>query len=800
MKAPCIRPAILILFALAAAGAPARPPAAAERATRPAGDIDANAVIGRYCAGCHNASVLAGNLSLARFDAGAAGHNAEVAEKIIRKLRAGMMPPPGMPRPEGNTLGAVAEGLEKTLDAVAARAPNPGGRTFQRLNRAEYSRAIHDLLALDVNAGNWLPLDPLLANFDNMADAQTLSPTLLESYLNAASAISRMAVGDRIPPAIDETYRNSQYLSQHPWDHVEGAPYGTRGGMVIDHVFPVDGEYVFGLKFSSGSNTKLEDVDVSIDGERVALVLFDANRPGIGADGRGDVATRTQPVSVRAGQHRVAAAFIQRAEGPYEDLIRPHGWSFAGGGSGGAGITTLPHLTDVIISGPYRVTGLSETPTSRKIFTCRPTGAADERPCAREIVARLAGEAYRRTPAPAEIDGLMAFYDRGGKKGGFEIGVRGALEAILASPHFVLRMEREPGHVKAGQNYRIGELDLASRLSFFLWGTPPDQELQDLAGRGRLSAELERQARRMLADPRSEALATRFAAQWLRLQALSGVHPDPNFYPNFDENLAKAMRRETELFFHNLVREDRSALELLTGDYTFVNERLARHYGFPGVAGTQFRRVKYPDATRKGLLGQGSILVLTSLANRTSPVLRGKWVMETLIGMPPPPPPPNIPDLEETAGAQSGRTLTTRERMEAHRANPACHSCHRFMDPIGLALDNFDVTAKWRVRENGAPLDTRGEFYDGTRISSPAELVEVLKKRPLPLMRTLTENLLAYALGRRVEYPDQPTVRAITGDAEANGWRMSSFILGVIKSAAFQMRRASGDEPSLASK
>jgi hypothetical protein len=449
-------------------------------------------------------------------------------------------------------------------------------------------------------------------------------------------------------------------------------------------------------------------------------------------------------------------------------------------------------LQNLIVRGPYDPTGLSETKSRERIFTCRPTQASEERPCAESILSRLASRAYRRPATAVDLAGLLAFYDAGAAKAGFELGIRNGIEAILSSPNFVLRLEREPPGAGPGEPYRVGDVELATRLSFFLWGTPPDGELHALASRGELSrpGELERQARRMLEDPRAEALGSRFAAQWFRLQDLYKNRPDPNFYPNFDENLADAMRRETELFFEDLVREDRSFLDLFLADYTFLNERLAAHYGIRGVAGESFRRVSYPDASRRGLLGHGSVLVLTSMANRTSPVLRGKWVMEVLMGTPPPPPPPNVPDLEQTEGAAAGRMLTTRERLALHSENPTCHSCHRFMDPIGLALDNFDVTAKWRYRENGAPLDTRGEFYDGTPISTPAELVETLLKRPAPLARTFTENLLAYALGRRVEYYDQPTVRAIAKAAEGNDYRMSSFLLGVVTSETFRMKRA----------
>jgi hypothetical protein len=758
---------------------------------------DFNPVIKRYCVGCHSDKGKAGGLSLAAFDAAHAAQNPEVAEKVIRKLQAGFMPPPLSPRPDASTYAALITSLETGIDAASAINPNPGVRTFQRLNRPEYARAVHDLLALDVDAGNWLPLDTKSANFDNIADAQALSPTLLEAYLNAAGAISRMAVGDRNAPTVDSTYSSPGYLSQHPWDHVEGAPYGTRGGTVVEHVFPADAEYVFEVDLVSGSNARFEDIDISIDGERVALIEYESGPAG-GADGRGAVPMRTEPILIKAGQHLVAAAFVRKIEGPYEDLIRPHDWSFAGGGSGGPGITTLPHVRDLIVKGPYRATGISETASRQRIFSCRPTVAAEERPCARQILSRIGSDAYRRPMTAGELDRLLPLYEKGaarasgsGGSGGFEAGVRSALEAILASPYFIFRMEKAPELAKPGGTYRVADVDLASRLSFFLWGTPPDQELLALANKGALSvpATLEKQTRRMLADPRADALGSRFAAQWLRLQDVDKVHPDPNNYPNFDDNLAAAMRRETELFFNSLVREDRSVLDLYRANYTFVNERLARHYGFAGVSGPEFRRVEYPDDTRRGLLGQGSVLVQTSLANRTSPVLRGKWVMEVLMGTPPPPPPPDIPALEETAGAKDGKMLTTRERMELHRANPSCASCHRFMDPIGLALDNFDVTAKWRERENGMPLDTRGDFYDGTPVTTPSELNAALLKRPVPLVRTFTENLMAYALGRRVESFDQPAIRAIARTAEANQYKMSSFILGVIKSDAFQMRR-----------
>lgn len=754
-------------------------------------DVDPNAIVSRTCVRCHSDSRLRGNLSLEDFDIGQASANAETIERMIRKVRAGMMPPPGTRAPAGDTLAQLAATLEEIMDDNAERNPNPGRRTFQRLNRPEFEQAIKNLLGLEVRADDWLPLDQMSANFDNIADVQALSPTLLEAYLNAAADISRMAVGDRNARSINATYRNSQYQSQHPWDQVQGAPYGTRGGMAVNHVFPADGMYQFGMTFASGRNERFEDIDISIDGERVALMAY--TRSGEAADGRGGGALWSEPVFVRAGQRSVSAAFIKRMDGPYEDLIRPHDWSMAGGGSGGSGITTLPHLQELIVGGPDDVTGVSDTPSRNAIFVCRPTASSEEEVCAREIIRNLASRAYRRSVTDEEVEGLMSFYQMGHEKAGFERGIRDALEAVLASPFFVLRLEREPEGVDPGEAYRLDGPELASRLSFFLWGTPPDAELLRVAESGDLNdeKELERQTRRMLADPRAEALGDRFAYQWLRLQDIYKVRPDPNFFPNFDETLANAMTEETSLFFNHLVQEDLDALELFEANYTFVNERLATHYGMQGVAGNHFRRVEYSDGARAGLLGHGSILVLTSLANRTSPVLRGKWVMEVLMGTPPPPPPPGVPDLDDTEGTQDGKRLTTRERMEMHRQNPTCNACHRFMDPIGLALDNFDVTGQWRLRENGMGLDTRGEFYDGTPITSPKEVADAILRRPVPLMRNLTENLMAYAMARRVEFYDMPTVRQIVADAEDDGqYRMQSLIVGVVTSDAFRMKRA----------
>jgi hypothetical protein len=752
-----------------------------------------NSVIETYCQDCHNENLMTGNLSLEKFDVAAADKNLVVSEKMIRKLRAEMMPLPGAPRPAGDTLKALVETMEEVIDRSSH--PNPGARTFQRLNRSEYERVIRDLLGIEVNAGDFLPLDTKSANFDNIADVQALSPTLLEAYLNAAASVSRMAVGDRNAPAALVTHNASPFTSQHPWDHIEGTPYGTRGGIVTNHDFPADGLYSFRLNISGGTGTRLEDLDVSVGGERVALLHYekgvDQNLASADSPAGADYIS-TEPMAIKAGQKKISAAFVRRGDGPYEDLIKPHDWSKASNGTASAGTTEPPHVMEIAVIGPRKVTGISETPSRKIIFSCHPTAAPAQKACAEKILSRLATKAYRRPLTQHDRDGLMQFYTSGAAAGGFEEGVRVALQALLSNPYFVFRFEKAPANAVAGQDYRISDYDLASRLSFFLWESIPDEELMTLAQQHKLSNDkvLEAQVKRMLADPRSEVLSTRFAAQWLRLQDIEKVRPDAFWFPDYTQQLSESMERETELFFNDIVKNNRSILDLFTADFTYVNERLARHYGIPNVSGPEFRKVTYPDSTRRGLLGHGSMLVQTSLANRTSPVLRGKWVMEVLIGMPPPPPPPNVPTLDETTDGKEGRPLTTRERMELHRKNPTCNTCHQYMDPIGLSLDNFDVTGKWRYRENGMLLDTKGKMYDGMAVTTPSDLLASLLKRPIPLVRSFTENLMAYALGRRVEDYDQPTVRAIAKQAEANNYRISSVVLAVVKSSAFRSKRA----------
>ncbi len=791
--------------------ADAQPPSAAA----PAAADPQTALVRQYCAGCHSERGKSGGLSLASFEAGTAAQHAEVAEKMIRKLRAGMMPPPGARRPDAAELLALAGALETRIDRAAAAAPNPGRRPFQRLNRVEYTRAVHDLLALDVDVSGLLPPDSISQGFDNVADSQPLSPALMEGYLRAAGTVTTLAIGNPDAEPSEAHYSVPKTASQ--LRRVDGAPLGTRGGIAVTHTFPADGDYVLRIElhgnadgFLFGGPAAGEQIDVSINGERKALLDVDPNM----AEVTTSLFLKTPPIHVNAGPQRIAAAFIQRFEGPVNDLVAPIDHTLADTQIGVAyGITTLPHLKDLAILGPQHVTGVSSTPSRDRIFSCRPTTAAEEEGCATAIVTRLAAQAFRHPASRRDIAALMRFYADGRKERDFENGIASALEAILASPQFVFRVEpasaeaiaraSQPGGGRSPKTLarqapqtasletseRVSDVALASRLSFFLWESGPDAALTKVALQGRLTApgELARQVSRMLKDPRADALSTRFAAQWLRLNDVGAMLPDAILYPYYDHTLGEAFVRETELFFQSIVRDDRSVLDLLTADYSYVNERIARHYGIANVTGPEFRRVTLPE-TRRGLLGQGSILVLTSVADRTSPVMRGKWIMEVLLGSPPPPPPPNVPALEATSGTAAGKVLSTRERMEEHRKSPACQSCHRVIDPLGLALDNFDVTGKWRIKDNEVPVDSAGVMYDGTKIDGPASLRDALLKHQDVFLQTFTENLMTYALGRRVEYYDMPAVRAIIRQAATSDLRFSSFVFGIVNSAAFQRR------------
>jgi len=801
----------------AVAQSPQKPVAAHAPATTTMLPAEQTAMVKQYCATCHSERGKAGNLSLAGFDAAKIEHNGELTEKIIRKLRAGMMPPAGARRPEPAVIDAMVTSFESRMDRLAAVNPNPGWRPFQRLNRAEYSNAVRDLLNVDVDVSTYLPPDTISHGFDNVADAQSFSPTLMDGYLRAASQISRLAVGDRTASASSVTYKIARAASQ--MRRVDGAPMGTRGGVSVVHTFAADGHYV--LKASlhyeplgglAGRNTMTaydikEQVEFSVNGERVALV--DLNTRMSETDPKNGLDLVTPPVHIKAGPQRVTAAFVQKLDGPVDDLLMPLENTLADV-SITWGVTMLPHLRDFVVQGPLDVTGVSDTPSRLKIFSCRPTAKAEEESCATEIVKKLSTQAFRGAPSAADLQDAMKFYEQGRAKGGFESGIRLTVQSILMSPRFLFRLEQQPtslgnGAIRAAEAgapvartvrdkvaYRIADEDIASRLSFFLWGTVPDADLIRAASVGSLktSAGVEKQVRRMLADRKSEALATRFGSQWLRLQDLDKIFPDYLLYPQYDDTLAKAMKKETELFFDSIVREDRSVLDLITADYSFVNERLAIHYNIPNITGHAFQRVTLPPY-RRGLLGQGSILTLTSVADRTSPVQRGKWVMEVLLASPPPPPPPNVPALDDSVKASDGgKMLSTRERMEQHRANPSCTSCHRVIDPLGLALENFDVTGAWRIKDNEVPVDVVGDLYDGMKMEGPAGLRAALLKHQDLFLTGFTESMLTYALGRRVEYTDMPMIRAIVRDAGKKDHKLSAFVLGVVNSPAFKMGMA----------
>jgi hypothetical protein len=781
----------------------ARTGAAVAAPATPAFDATAHtATVKTYCATCHSERGKAGGLSLAAFDAATLLDDVALAEKMIRKLRTGMMPPSGAKRPEGTGVADLAGAFEMRIDAAAGRTPNPGSRSFLRLNRAEYARAVKDLLALDIDVSALLPADTISHGFDNVADAQTFSPALMESYLRAAGKVTALALGDPDAAAGEALYRVPKTASQ--LQRVDGAPFGTRGGVSVVHTFPADGEYLFRVElhgnacgFLFGGPAQNEQVEISIDGERKAVLDIDPKM----YEGSTSLIMKSPVVHVSAGPHRVTAAFMQRFEGPVNDLIAPIDHTLADTQIGVAyGITTLPHLKDLAIAGPQRVTGISDTDSRRAVFTCRPTSSRNEQDCATEIVRRVSTRAFRRPVNDVEFAELMAFYASGRQERDFEGGIAAALEAVLASPQFLFRLESAPvasATTRAGAPYRLRDLDLATRLSFFIWGVGPADELVRLASQGRLTAPgtFEKQVRRLLADPRSEALSSRFAAQWLRLRDVEEILPDALLYPYFDRTLGRAMMRESELFFDSLVREDRSLLDLITADYTFVNERLARHYDIPNVTGTEFQRVTVPEY-RRGILGHGSVLVQTSVADRTSPVMRGKWVMEVMLGSPPPAPPPNVPALEETGGASGTKILTVRERMEQHRKNPACQSCHRVIDPLGLTLENFDVTGRYRIKDNGNPVDANGVLYDGTAMEGPTGLKAALIKNKHAFLLSFTESFMTYALGRRVGPEDMPTVRRIVREAEAQNFRISSFVLGVASSPAFQMNSQPTAEPT----
>jgi len=751
-------------------------------------------MIGKYCVGCHNQRLRTGGLVLEGLDPSQAPAQADLWEKVVRKLRTNAMPPPGLPQPDQAARQTFITYLEGQLDRAAEAHPNPGRPILHRLNRAEYANAVRDLLALDIDAASLLPPDDSAYGFDNISDALGLSPALQEHYLSAALKIGALAAGDTHVAPGSETYRIKQDLSQN--QHIEGMPLGTIGGTRVLYNFPLDGEYVLqaklfrtNLNIVRGLSTE-HQVEFAVDGQRVRLATFGGpadlaalfDKPTDTGDAV-DARLRVR-IPVKAGPHEVTVAFVQGPAVALPDRLQPYirssvdNFDWAG----------LPHFQTFAITGPFHATGTGDTPSRRRIFTCRPVDRASNDACAKQIVSTIARRAYRQPVTDADLKILMSFYESGFKDGGFEAGIETALQRILASPKFVFRVERDPAGLPPV--HRITDIELASRLSFFLWSSIPDDELLNVASQGMLQnpAVLETQVRRMLADPKAEALVTNFAGQWLHLRNVPNVLPNSDLFPDFDDNLRQSMRRETELFFESIIREDHSVVDLLAADYTFVNERLARHYGIPDIYGSRFRRVAITDDARKGLLGQASILAVTSHAERTSPVVRGKFILENILGTPVPPPPPDVPALKETAAGDKPKTM--REQMAEHRANAACATCHKVMDPIGFALENFDAVGAWRTREAGGAIDASGQLADGTSVDGVVTLREALVRRPDMFASTLTEKLLTYGLGRGLDYYDMPVVRAIVRDAARSDHRFSSIVMGIVRSTPFQMRTA----------
>jgi hypothetical protein len=767
--------------------------------------ISQQQLVTKYCVGCHNDRAKTGGLSLEKLDADHPEANPETWEKVIRKLRAGLMPPSGAQRPDRATLENFRGTIETAIDTAALQHKIPGVTALHRLNRTEYANAIRDFINVDVDVSTILPADDSSEGLDNIADVLGTSPALIERYVSAAAKISRLAVGDTDIGPISTTYKVRGDLTQD--NHIEGLPVGTRGGILIRHNFPVDGEYQF--KFSLlkvnfgpqyGGAAKGEQLEMSLNGERVALMdLKSTNYYYIRGGAQGGPATALEiRFPVKAGPQTIIVTFTKKTAAGVDDLIQRYGASTADLQTGVQfGYTTVPHLSGVEILGPYNVLGPGDTPSRKRIFVCRPAGAADESACAKKIISTLSRHAYRRPITDTDVQPLLNFYREGRKTGDFDKGIEMALRRILADPQFVFRFERDPANIPAGSPHRVTDLELASRLSFFLWSSIPDDELLNVAEQGKLKdpAVLQQQVRRMLKDSRSEALITNFAGQWLYLRELKNRNPDLLMYPDFDDNLRQAFQRETEMLFESIVREDRSVFDVLTADYTFVNERLAKHYGIPSVYGSDFRRVTVEN-TRRGLLGQGSFLTITSNPNRTSPVTRGSWILENLLGSPPPSPPPNVPPLPENTNGQGVTTVATsvRERMTLHRANQPCKGCHQLMDPIGLALENFDGIGRWRTEDSGVKIDASGQLVDGTPIDGVVTLRNAILGRGDAFVQTMTEKLLMYAVGRPARYYDMPAIRSITREAGHNNYRFSSIVTAIVNSEPFQMRIKKAEE------
>ncbi len=751
------------------------------------------AVIDQYCIGCHNQRIKSGGLSLDDLDLSRIGEHAAAGEKIVRKMRAGMMPPSGSRRPDAATYEFVAGSLERQLDIAAAKAPNFAPPGVHRLNRREYANAVRDLLALEVDPSTLLPVDDSSYGFDNMAGTLGTSPALVEAYVTAAAKISRLALGHEVA-TVQKSYLTAPDYSQN--GHVEGLPFGTRGGLLVQHYFPADGVYAFNwtpVRANAGGifgDPAGEQLELTIDGERIKVWPVDKEAPRNAADTRFEIR-----VPVKAGMRAVGLAFLNRAHVPSDDINRHYERTSLTQNL--TGFTFAPHVNALFVTGPFEGKRPEHTASRDRIFVCRPASAAEETSCAKTVLSTLARKAYRRPVNDQDTEILMSLYQsarsngNGGNAGDFEDGIERGLQMILADPGFIYRTESIPATApRAGQSYPLSDLELASRLSFFLWSSVPDDELLNIASQGKLrnTGVIEKQVKRMLADSRSKEFVSNFAGQWLQLRNLQSVSPVGDLFPDFDDNLRQAFRTETEMFFESIVREDRNVVDLLNADYTFVNERLAKHYGIPNVYGGQFRRIQLgPEFdVRRGLLGQGSILTVTSAPDRTSPVRRGKWVVLNILGVVPPDPPPNVPVLKESdVNTGARKVVTMRQRMEEHRS-PACASCHKMMDPIGFAMENFDAIGRYRTVEGVQKLDLSGELVDGAKFVGSSELRrEVLRYSPR-FVETLTERLLSYALGRGVEYYDMPVVRRVVREAAARNNRFSELVLGIVDSQPFQ--------------
>jgi hypothetical protein len=746
------------------------------------------AVLDKYCVTCHNDKLNTANLKLDKLDLVHFGDDPVLGEKIVRKLRAGMMPPTSSPRPDGAILRGLIGWMENELDrAAVTHLPPPG---IHRLNRTEYANTIRDLLALNVDPTKFLPSDDSTHGFDNMAGTLAISPALIEGYLSAAGKIGRLAVGNVTAPT-QVVYEAPADVSQNL--HIAGLPFGTRGGMLVTHQFPANAEYVIKVLPIAGYFKNVlggisgEQLEVTVDGERVKLFDWDKE---IGTGGVGKIG-ETSRIAIKAGVHKIGVAFLATNEAPSNEINKAFVRTMNSPGQI-SGYLFYPHVGQMQIEGPYAAMGAEDSPSRRKIFVCRPATPQDEDACARQIISTLARRAFRRPTRNQDVVTLMEFYKAGRSEGTFDSGIEAALQRILADPEFIYRGEVEAASLAPGRVYTISDLELASRLSFFLWSSIPDDELLTVAEQRKLKtpAVLQQQIRRMIADPRSQALIENFTGQWLNVRGMQAVEPVVNLFPDFDNNLRDAFRREAELFFESVIREDRSILDLLNADYTFVNERLAKHYGVPSIYGSQFRRVTLGPQLdmRRGLLGKGALLTVTSQAARTSPVNRGKWFLQTFLGISPPDPPPNVPPVKEPQHDTAGnvREPTMRERMAQHSSNQACASCHKIFEPLGLALENFDATGMWRTEENGSPIDASGQFVDGTKIDGPASLRALLMNYSDQFAETVTEKLLTYALGRGVESRDMPLLRKIVRESARTNYQFSSLVTGIVTSDSFQ--------------